>query len=188
MVTGAIEISAETDRLVCIQLNDGVDFEAFKASAEEQFGAFVYRLNPLTTQMTDMIYGMVKTPMDILVIIFLSFSALVVLSLLFLSYMDGIRSFGTLKTLGLTTEHITAKNLCKMLILSAAGFALGLVAGVLIAPHIFALTTMTVAAAFRHSLSMTLLIVGALVSVVTLITLLFAIPIGRVKPKILMEE
>lgn len=174
--------------MLCIKFNKGVDFDDFKQQMNDGYGVLALENHPVFKQMADMIYGIVKTPVNIMIAIFMGFSVLIIINLLFMNYMDNKKSFGTLKTLGLTTKYITLKNLFKTLILAGVGLALGWLLGFLIAPHIYGWATFTSAAAFEYSISLPLIIAGALISLVTLITLFFAIPIEKIKPTILMEE
>lgn len=174
--------------MLCIKLEDGITFADFKQTMDNEYGILVFEYHPIFKQMSDMIYGIVKQPVNIMITIFMTFSVLIIINLLFMNFMDNKKSFGTLKTLGLTTKYITFKNLFKTLILTGTGLIFGLLLGFWIVPHIYGWATFTLAAAFEFSLGLPLVIIGVLFALVTAITLLFAIPINKIKLTILMEE
>ena len=171
---------------LCIYLNNGVDFEEFKLKTEGEYNVFVSDKFPDIGEMAQMIIDIMSPTAKIMMALFVGFAFLIIVNMLFMNYLDNKKSFGTLKCLGVSTKHIALKNLFKILILTVASILIALLISSIFGPILYKFIVGN--NSFVYSADTTFLLIGVVLAIVTLATLLFAIPISKIKPKDLMEE
>jgi len=176
----------EFDKSIFVILNNPDDYKAFKADINDSFGDSVEKnLKPIDDaikSVTDM-----STPiMALLIVIFILFSLLNIINLMFMNNIENRKQYGILKSMGFTNGYICRKNLFKILLLSFFSIILALVLHFTLSGKLF--FAMISIDGLVNSTPLIIKMLGTVLGMIILITLIFCIPLRKIKPIELMEE
>ncbi len=170
-----------------VYLNNAEDYAVFKQDIIAHFdNVDVEIINEEIRTSASSVVNILTPVCNILIIIFILFSLINIINLLALENLNNRRQFGILKSLGFTTRYICLKCIAKTMLLTLISILLALAACAATMRTIYQLSSGI--DSFVFSIPYTSILIATIVLAIFIITLMFCLPLRKIKPRDLMEE
>lgn len=173
--------------LVGVNLKNPMDLDTFTTDIKQAFS------DANVTTMKDMVDNIKVSVMQIMIpvtiiiiVIFFSFTLLNIINIILMNNAEQRRNFGIMKSFGFTTGYIIRRNVIRISLLSAIGIAFAFVLNELFNTRLFS-AVLGVNAYKTEPLETILLLCSSIITI-TVLAILFSLPIRKTSPKELMEE
>lgn len=174
-----------TDALVF--LKSGIPYASFEKAVKKDFPEVnISETASFLEGSMNSLNSISKPLTTMFVIIFSIFSVLNIVNLLIMNNIENRRQYGILKAMGFTNGYICTKNLLKIIILTTVSAAASLLVHVLFSQKLF-FGVIHVNGLISNPL-LALTVAAILFAIITVITIMFTIPMIKVAPTELMEE
>lgn len=170
-----------------VYLNNPKDYDAFKQDVTDHFESVnVEKICEQIRNAASSVVDMLTPVFNILVIVFILFSLVNIINLLAMENLNNRRQFGILKSLGFTTRYICMKFIAKTMLLTLISIIVAAAGCAVSIRKLYQLSSGI--DGFVLSVPYTGILVAAIVLAILFITLMFCLPLRKIKPRDLMEE
>jgi putative ABC transport system permease protein len=172
---------------IFVYLNNPKDYGIFRQDVMTHFdNVNVEEINDEIRTAASSVVDMLTPVCNILIVIFILFSLVNIINLLALENLNNRRQFGILKSLGFSTRYICLKFVSKTMVLTLFSILLAFAGATLSMRGFYHLISGI--DSFVFSVLNTGILVAAIVMAILFITLMFCLPLRKIKPRDLMEE
>ena len=170
-----------------IFLKNKEDYTLFEEEFEQTF-EMSYLIKELSfVEPTVKSLNLISNPItSALVMIFVLFSIINIVNLLWMNNIEYRRQYGILKAMGFTSRDICMQSLSKITLLSSVAVIFTVILHLTVSPILF--FSVIKVKAFETAPLLFTIVVSLLFLVVLFVTLLFALPLKKISPTELMEE
>ncbi|HEX3028441.1 MAG TPA: FtsX-like permease family protein, partial [Clostridia bacterium] len=144
-------------------------------------------LHPMLKNTIESIPGLLLPVSSLLIIVFIAFSFITILNIVIMNIKDNRKNFGIMKALGFTSGSISARYLCRMLLLAAISTVISVLLNLTISRPLINLAMNGMDVLIISPVTMAYLLTAMILMVIT-ITLVCCKSIKNTKPTELIEE
>lgn len=173
---------------IAVTLNNKEDFDAFKSDYKVKYDECSIDVCPsLVNTATLSVIDIIKPVTSVMVSGIVIFSILNIINLIIINNTDNRRSYGVMKSLGFSTSYMIKRTLYRILLLTGISSVIGFTLNVAFSVQLFSLCMNGISGLMIDygQLSITVIAIGILTIVATIITMLSTRKVSTVE---LMEE
>jgi putative ABC transport system permease protein len=173
---------------IFVKLKADVDKEQFKKDINDRYSYLdASNLHPLFAYVMAAIPDTILPMAKLLILVFLAFSTITILSIIITHIRDNRRNFGILKALGFTTREIRSRFLLRILIITLFSTLVAVTLNLALGPPLIAAAINDLDVLIISPITMVSL-VAAMILLVLITTIICCSVISKAKPTELIEE